>query len=142
MARLEGQLQQLQEDKVENIKCMQNLEEKNQVLEEKLQLSIKNEDVQLKNLAEDNLKGSELELKISSDQSEQIRQMEVQIQDLQKQLQVSNDARAASKEKRGECEEVYEEAYGGEHDERIQMQTDDLQNDQQQNRCKICCLIS
>ena len=73
-----------------------------------------------------------------ADQSEQIRQMEVQIQDLQKQLRVSNDARAAPEEKRGECEEVYDDVYEEVYEEAYEGQNDD----KQQNRCKLCCLIS
>ena len=134
---LNGIAQKLQEEKETSKEHQNDKNELLRLLEESRNIRVRLQG-KLRQLRED-----------KADQSEQIRQMEVQIQDLQKQLRASNDARAAPEEKRGECEEVYddvyeevyEEAYEGQNDE-FQMQTDDLQNDQQQNRCKLCCLIS
>ena len=135
---LKGIAKKLQEEEETNKELQNDKNELLRVLEESRNIRVRLQG-KLRQLRED-----------KADQSELIRQMEVQIQDLQKQLRVSNDVRAAPEEKRGECEEVYddvyeevyEEAYEGQNDERFQMQTDDLQNDQQQNRCKLCCLIS
>ena len=135
---LNGIAKKLQEEKETSKEHQNDKNELLRVLEESRNIRVRLQG-KLRQLRED-----------KADQSEQIRQMEVQIQDLQKQLRVSNDARAALEKKKGECEEVYddvyeevyEEAYEGQNDERFQMQTDDLQNDQQQNRCKLCCLIS
>ena len=145
--QLRGQLQQLQENNEKDVERLQYLEKEKQFLH------------------------------IESEQNEQIHQMQVVIQDLQEELQVSN---TTLEETRRHHEEVlskysdnevrktqYEETLVRLHaterkckrlqdelklnennlkthkdeNERLKMQIDDLQSNQQQRRCRICCII-
>ena len=140
MTRLQDQLQQLQEDKAANIKQLENLEVKNQALETKIQDL--REQLQDSNAAradfEENRGQYEETFTTISKNGVRIKtQFAILYEQTLCQLQQSEDQ---CKKLKAELKLSEDNHRKDEDDnERLQMQIDDLQNDQQK-RC--CCLIS